>query len=274
MGSDWLWASNPDPEKSAAYAKGLPFKILHQGESAERIADKWNVSRVDMDEFTARSHEKADEATKKGYFKREIFPITVSKADGTKVVVDKDEGIRVPVDKQKLAQLKAVFRPQNGRVTAANSSQISDGASAILLCSGAKLKKLGLRPRARVVTRVVVGSDPEMMLSGPIPATVKALQKAKLSIDQIDVVEINEAFASVVLAWQKEVGPKDFNKVNPNGGAIAHGHPLGASGCVLMTKMVHELERTGGRFGLQTMCIGFGMATATIIENMSSRANL
>jgi len=200
------------------------------------------------------------------------MPIKVKKADGSIAILDKDEGMRVPVDYKKLASLKSVFK-ENGTITAGNASQISDGCGAVLLCSSTKAQELGLRPRARIVATAVVGSDPELMLTGVIPATKKVLEKARMHIDQIDVVEINEAFASVVLAWHKEIGG-DPKKINPNGGAIAHGHPLGASGCILMTKLVHELERSGKRFGLQTMCIGYGQATATIIENLNSRASL
>ncbi|EGG16948.1 hypothetical protein DFA_07929 [Cavenderia fasciculata] len=257
MGSDWQ-LDNPD------FAKGFDFKVLHQGVSSEMIAEKYKLTRDELDQFSGRSHELADKAIKAGYFKSQIMPVTVT---GTGKVIESDEGVRVPVDYKKMKTLKTPFK-EGGLITAANASQISDGASAVLLVSGRKVKELGLRPRARIVTCVSVGSDPEYMLLGPIPATKKALDKTRLSIHQIDVVEINEAFASVVLAWQKEF-KIDPSKVNPNGGAIAHGHPLGATGAILMTKMVNELERTGKRYGLQTMCIGFGQATATIIENCS-----
>jgi len=256
----------------AEYGKGLPYKILHQGQSAELIADKWNLSRDELDKFSGESHEKCSEAQQKGYFKREIFPINLTKADGKTTTLSKDEGIRVPVDYQKMKTLKTPFK-QNGRISPANASQVSDGASAVLLMSAAKAKALGIKPRARIVATACVADDPELMLTGPIPATRKVLEKAKLSLSQIDCFEINEAFASVVLAWQKELNV-DPKKVNPNGGAIAHGHPLGATGCILMTKLIHELERSGARYGLQTMCIGFGLGTATIIENMSTRSKL
>jgi len=264
MGSDW--------QLDESFAKNFPYKVLHQGVSAEMIAEKWKITRDDLDKLSGQSHEKASVAQKKGYFKREIMPITVKKADGSTVVVDSDEGIRVPVDYAKMANLKTPFKPKEkgGLITPANASQISDGASAVLLVSGKKLKELGLKPRARIVQCTVVGSDPEFMLDGPIPATKQCLKKAGLTVDQIDLFEINEAFASVVLAWMKELKP-DPARVNPNGGAIAMGHPLGASGAVLMTKMVHELERSGARYGLQTMCIGFGQATATIIENVNAK---
>jgi len=264
MGSDSPWV---DKEKGEAYRKLFPFKILHQGQSAELIADKWKISRGEADKFSGSSHEKAAAATEKGYFASQTFPIEVKKSDGSTITFDKDEGIRIPVDYKKLATLKPVFK-ENGVVTAAQASQVSDGCAAVLLMSSKKLKELGLIPRARIVATAVVGSDPELMLTGVIPATKKVLEKAKLTIDQIDVVEINEAFATVVLAWQKEIGG-DPKKVNPNGGAIALGHPLGATGCILMTKLVYELERSGKRYGLQTMCIGYGQATATIIENIN-----
>jgi acetyl-CoA acyltransferase len=254
----------------------FPHKLVHQGLSAELIAERYGITREEMDAFAIQSHKKAFEATQKGYFKSQIVPIK-----GTKLNKDKqpeehwltyDEGIRYPVDKEKLNSLKPIFK-KNGGVTAGNASQISDGAGAVLLMSGKKADKLGLKKRARVVARVVVGSDPLMMLDGVIPATKKVLEKAGLSIDDIDVFEVNEAFASVVLAWAKTL-KIPMEKVNPNGGAIAHGHPLGATGAILMTKLVHELERTGKRYGLQTMCIGHGQATATIIENCSYKSKL
>jgi len=275
MGSDWLFA---DPNKEgqqeliAKYMKDFPFHLYNQGESAEMIAEKWNLSREDLDKFSGLSHERCAKSTQEGVFKREIMPITITTPDGKKKVLDKDEGIRFPVDYAKMSKLPTPFK-QNGRVSAANASQISDGAAAIMLMSGHKVKALGLKPRARIVAREVVGSDPEMMLTGPIAATRRVLEKAQMKIHQIDCVEINEAFAPVVLSWQKEIGAP-WEKINPAGGAIAHGHPLGATGCILMTKLVHYLERTGGRYGLQTMCIGHGMATATIIENLSSLSML
>jgi len=260
MGSDW--------QLDESFAKKMPYKVLHQGVSAEMIAEKYKLTRDELDKISGRSHEKAAEAIKKGYFKKEIMPVKVQKADGTEVVVDKDEGVRVPVDYSKMKALKTPFKA-GGLITAANASQISDGCAAVMLVSGSKLKELKLKPLARVVACVTVGSDPEFMLTGPIPATQKVLKKAGLTVKDIDLFEINEAFASVVLAWMKELNP-DPEKVNPNGGAIALGHPLGASGAILMTKMVHDLERTGKRYALQTMCIGFGQATATIIENLNA----
>lgn len=260
MGSDWQF----DEE----FVKKMPYKILNQGVSAEMIAEKYNLSRDDLDKISGKSHENAAEAIKQGHFKKEILPVKVKKADGSEVVVDKDEGVRVPVDYAKMKNLKTPFK-QGGRITAANASQISDGAGAVMLVSGKKVKELNLKPLARIVACVTVGSDPEFMLTGPIPATEKVLKKAGLTADDIDLFEINEAFASVVLAWMKDIKPKP-ERVNPAGGAIALGHPLGASGAILMTKMVHYLERTGKRFALQTMCIGFGQATATIIENLNA----
>jgi len=267
MGSDSNITEHPDLVGS------FQFQVLHQGQSAELISAKYGLTRKELDSLSGKSHEKYAEASKLGHYKREIMPIKVKDSNGKEVVMDVDEGFRVPVDYAKMAKLPTVFKPEGGTVSAANASQVSDGAAAVLLCSGRKLRQLGLKPRARIVARVVVGSDPELMLTGPIPATKKVLQKAGLNLNQIDVVEINEAFAPVILAWEKELNP-DMSKVNPNGGAIAHGHPLGATGCILMTKLVHELERTGKRYGLQTMCIGFGQATATIIENCSPKAKL
>jgi len=249
------------------FLASFPYQLASMGVCAERIAEKWGLSREDLDRFSQGSHQKAAAATEKGYFKNQIMPVEVSR-DGQTTVVDKDEGIRPNVSLEKMATLKTPFK-EGGVVTAGNASQISDGSAAILLASGEKADELGLKKRARVVGRVVVGSDPEFTLTGPIPATRKVLDRTGMKMEDIDVIEINEAFASVVLAWEKELKP-DMSKVNPNGGAIAMGHPLGATGGALMTKLVHELERTGSRFGLQTMCIGHGMATATIIERVSA----
>ena len=238
------------------------YNIIPQGLSAELIAEKWGLKREELDEFSARSHEKAGQAIADGRFKREIVPATLP--DGS--VFDTDEGVRVPVNREKMASLAPSFK-MDGVVTAANSSQISDGAAALLIMSEAKAKALGLTPRARVVATALAGVDPTIMLTGPIPATQRALKKAGMTLGQIDRVEINEAFASVVLAWERELHP-DMAKVNVNGGAIALGHPLGCTGAKLMTTLLHELERTGGRYGLQTMCIGFGQGIATIIERL------
>jgi acetyl-CoA acyltransferase len=243
-----------------------PYPLLHQGISAEMIAKKWGLSRQALDEYAYQSHVKAAAATGNGYFEREILPVAFANGEDVQMLRH-DEGIRLQPDREKMGSLKPAFA-EDGVITAANASQISDGAAAVLVMERSKAEALGLRARARFVSRVAVGSDPELMLTGPIPATQKALARAGLSIDEIDVVEINEAFAPVVLAWAEEIEPP-MQRVNPNGGAIAHGHPLGATGAILMTKLVHELERSGGRYGLQTMCIGHGQATATIIERIS-----
>jgi acetyl-CoA acyltransferase len=242
------------------------YEIVPQGVSAELIAHQWQLSRDELDSFSLTSHRRAVHAAMEGRFRAEIVPVEAPQADGTLQTVAADEGPRPATSLDKLAALQPAFR-QDGMVTAGNSSQISDGAAAVLLMSAGKARELGLKARARLVCRVVVGSDPTLMLTGPIPATEMALAKAGLKIQDIDIFEVNEAFASVPLAWAKELGV-DLEKVNPNGGAIALGHPLGASGARLMTTMLHELERTGGRFGLQTMCEGYGMANATIVERL------
>jgi acetyl-CoA acetyltransferase family protein len=238
--------------------------LVPQGISAELIADKWNITREDMDRFGVQSQFRAARATTEGRFEREILP--VKDAEGNMMTTD--EGLR-ETTMESLGKLKPSFRPEEegGRVTAGNSSQITDGAAALLIMSEAKAKALGLTPRARFVNFSLAGDDPRFMLTAPIPATQRVLERAKMSMSDIDLVEINEAFASVVLAWEKEFRP-DMEKVNPNGGAIALGHPLGCSGARLMTTLLNELERTGGRYGLQTMCEGGGMANATIIERL------
>ena len=238
--------------------------LVGQGTSAELIAEKWNISRDDLDSFAARSQGFAARATQEGRFQSQIMPVL--DADGK--MMSTDEGIR-DTTKEKLASLKTVFRSveEGGRVTAGNSSQITDGSAALLIMSEERAKKLGLKPRARFVNFAMAAEDPRFMLTAPIPATKRVLERAGLTIDDIDLIEINEAFASVVLAWEKELHP-DMSKVNVNGGAIALGHPLGASGARLMTTLLCELERTGGRYGLQTMCEGGGMANATIIERL------
>lgn len=242
-----------------------PYPLLHQGISAELVAQKWGLSRQALDEYSYNSHVKAAAATAAGHFQREIMPVSVEHNGETRSLKH-DEGIRFEPSLEKMATLKPAFQ-DNGVITAGNASQISDGAAAVLIMERGKAERLGLKPRARFISRVAVGSDPELMLTGPIAATEKALARAGMSIDQMDVIEINEAFASVVLAWAAEIEPP-LGRVNPNGGAIALGHPLGATGAILMTKLLHELERTGGRYGLQTMCIGHGQATATIIERL------
>jgi acetyl-CoA acyltransferase len=238
------------------------YQIIPQGLSAELIAEKWGLSRQELDAFAAQSHERAGQAIAEGRFRREIMPLTLP--DGS--VFDTDEGVRVPVNRDKMAQLQPAFKP-DGVVTAGNSSQISDGAAALMLMSEDRARALGVRPRARIVATALAGVDPTIMLTGPIPATQRVLQRAGLRLEDMAVIEINEAFASVVLAWKREVGA-DLSRVNVNGGAIALGHPLGCSGAKLMTTLLHELERTGGRYGLQTMCIGFGQGIATIIERL------
>ncbi|MGD6875909.1 thiolase family protein [Bacillus infantis] len=241
-------------------------EMIHQGLSAERIAEKYGFSRQQLDEFSLESHGKALKAQAEGKFERELAPIEALQDDGKMLVSSEDSGPRKDTSLELLGTLKPAFM-DNGRIHAGNSSQISDGAAALLIMSRDKAESLGLRPRFRILTRTVVGSDPTLMLTGPIPATEKALQKAGLSIQDIDIFEVNEAFASVPLAWLKETGA-DPAKLNPNGGAIALGHPLGASGARIMTGLIYELERTGGRYGLQTMCEGYGMANATIIERL------
>jgi len=242
--------------------------LVPQGISAEMIADRWELSREELDAFGAQSQQRAVRATEEGRFEREIVPVEVRDADGnlTGETISTDEGLRAGTTAETLANLKPAFKP-DGKVTAGNSSQISDGASAVLVMSEERAATLGLRPRARFVGFAVVGVDPVTMLTGPIPATARILERTKLSMDDIDLVEINEAFASVVLAWEKEHHP-DMSRVNVNGGAIALGHPLGASGAKLMATLLNELERTGGRYGLQTMCEGGGLANATIIERL------
>ena len=238
--------------------------LVPQGISAELIADKWDISRDDMDAFGARSQQRAARATAEGRFEREI--LGVRGADGGTVTVD--EGLR-DTTVESLAKLKPSFRSEEegGRVTAGNSSQITDGASALLIMSEERAAALGMTPRARFVEFALAGADPRLMLTAPIPATHKVLERAGMTMDDIDLVEINEAFASVVLAWEKEFHP-DMDRVNVNGGAIALGHPLGCSGARLMTTLLNELERSGGRYGLQTMCEGGGMANATILERL------
>jgi acetyl-CoA acyltransferase len=246
--------------------------LVPQGVSAELVADKWGLTRAQLDEYSARSHERAAATAAAGGFDDEIVPVTTP--EGT--VVSVDESIRPGTTVEKLGTLKAAFGTDemherfpsiDWKVTAGNSSQITDGASALLVMSAERAAALGLRPRARVVASSVVGDDPVLMLTGPIPATAKALARAGMTIDQIDAVEVNEAFASVPLAWQAEFGIDD-DKLNPRGGAIALGHPLGASGARLMTTLLHHLEQTGGRYGLLTMCEAGGMANATIVERL------
>ncbi len=247
--------------------------LVPQGIGAEMIADKWGISREDLDTYSAESQRRAAQARDEGRYDNEIIPVAekILDRESGKVVISgemvtTDGGIRETTP-EILAGLKPAFLPE-GKVTAGNSSQITDGAAAVLIMSASKAQELGLKPRARFHSFALAGVDPVTMLTGPIPATTKVFEKSGLTGDDIDVFEVNEAFASVVLAWEKEHHP-DMAKVNPNGGAIALGHPLGCSGARLMTTMLNELERTGGRYGLQTMCEGGGMANATIIERLA-----
>jgi acetyl-CoA acyltransferase len=247
--------------------------LVPQGISAEMIAERWDLSRTDLDAYGARSQQLAQAATLAGRFDREIISVAVKKRDretGQVIEPDeeltRDEGIRPETTVETLATLKAAFKA-DGKVTAGNSSQITDGASATLIMSEERAAALGYTPRARFHSFALAGVDPVLMLTGPIPATGTVLERAKLSLDDIDLIEINEAFASVVLAWEKELHP-DMSRVNVNGGAIALGHPLGASGTKLLTTLLNELERRGGRYGLQTMCEGGGLANAMIIERL------
>ena len=240
--------------------------LIPQGLSAEIIADQWNIPREELDSYGYDSHMRALKATEEGRYENEIIPIEV-KVEGVVERISRDEGIRPTTSLEGLAALMPAFK-EDGVVTAGNSSQITDGAVALLIMSRAKADELGLKPRARFVSFSVVGTDPVSMLTGPIPATAKALDRAGLSISDIDLFEVNEAFASVIGAWLRETGA-DWNKVNVNGGAIALGHPLGASGARLMTTLLNELERSGGRYGLQAMCEGGGLANGTIIESLA-----
>lgn len=266
------------------WTKGLPFEfpvpLMHQARSAELLGRQYGITRADADRLAVRSHKLAAEASKAGRFQSQIVEIKMPSGE----ILNFDEGIRPETEMSHLSKLNPLFLTDQekaasaseisagrmGLVSAGNASQISDGASAVLLASEEACKRLGLRKRARVVATAEVGSDPVLMLDGPIPATRKVLERAGLRTDQIDVFEINEAFATVMAAWMKTLNIP-IDKVNVNGGAIAHGHPLGATGCILMAKLVNELERRNARFGLQVMCIGHGQATATIVENCSWR---
>jgi len=264
------------PMGSNSQGPGAPFgplmneryqhKLVHQGISADLVAQKWEITREQLDAYSLESHRRAAQARAEGRFVSQIVPIKVQDEHGTTSYFEQDEGIRSDTSLEKLASLKPAFKP-DGLITAGNSSQISDGASAVLIMERATAERLGLQPRARFVAFSLAGDDPILMLTGPIPATQKLLKKTGLTIDQMDLVEINEAFASVVLAWQKATGA-DPARVNVNGGAIAIGHPLGASGARLTTVLLHELERTGGRYGLQTICEGGGTANAMILERI------
>jgi acetyl-CoA acyltransferase len=241
------------------------YDLVPQGISAELVARKYGVNRKEMDEFSVRSHQRAAEATDNGYLKSQIMPVEVPvEGNGHTEVFSVDEGIRRNATYEATAGLQPAFNPEHS-ITAGNASQISDGAAAVLLMSREKAAELGLTPRAAMRAQAVVGTDPVLMLEGPIPGTAAVLKKAGLQLDDIDLFEVNEAFASVVLAWQKETGA-DLEKTNVNGGAIAIGHPLGASGARLMCHLLYELERRDLRYGLETMCCGGGLGTATIID--------
>jgi acetyl-CoA acyltransferase len=262
------------PMGSTMSGPGVPFgptmhdryqgRLVPQGISAELITDKWGLTREEQDEFALRSHQRAAAAQDAGHFDPQPVPVEVPGSDAGWFRAD--EGVRRDTSMEKLAGLKPAFRP-DGQVTAGNSSQISDGAAALLLASRSTAERLGLRPLARFAGFALAGVDPVLMLTGVIPATERVLERTRLGMDDLDVIEINEAFASVVLAWGREVKP-NWDRVNPNGGAIALGHPLGASGARIMTDLVGELERSGGRYGLQVMCEGGGMANATVLERL------
>ena len=250
-------------EYGAAFSPQLleKYNLIPQGLSAEMIADQWEIPRSELDELAVRSHRLAAQATEEGRFEREIVPFQVN---GDTYVAD--QGIRPDTTLEKLAELKPAFKP-DGKITAGNSSQISDGAAAVLLMSREKADELGVKPRARIVDQTTVGVDPVIMLTGPIPATQKLLERSGQTIDDFDLIEINEAFAPVVAAWQRELSP-DMDRVNVNGGAMALGHPLGSTGARLITTLLHELERSDKEWGLVTMCCGGGLGTGTVIQRV------
>ena len=237
------------------------YNLVPQGISAEMIADKWEIPRSELDEIGLRSHQLAAKATEEGRFEREIVPFSVN---GDTYVTD--QGIRPDTSLEVLSQLKPAFK-EDGKITAGNSSQVSDGAAAVLLMTREKAEALGLKPRARIFDQTTVGVDPVIMLTGPIPATRKLLERNGMTMGDIDLVEINEAFASVVAAWRRELEP-DMDRVNVNGGAIALGHPLGSTGARLITTLLHELERSDEEMGLVTMCCGGGLGTGTLIQRV------
>jgi acetyl-CoA acetyltransferase family protein len=240
------------------------YDLVPQGISAELVARKYGISRQAMDEFSVLSHQRAAAASDQGYLRSQIMPIEIPANGHPAEVMDRDEGIRANASYEGVAALQPAFNPEHS-ITAGNSSQITDGAAAVLLMSREKAAELGLQPRARILAQAVVGCDPVLMLEGPIPGTAAVLKKAGLQLADIDLFEVNEAFASVPLAWLKETGA-DAERMNVNGGAIAIGHPLGASGARLMNHLLHELERRDLRYGLETMCCGGGIGTATIID--------
>ncbi|MDQ0429642.1 acetyl-CoA acetyltransferase family protein [Planomicrobium stackebrandtii] len=242
------------------------YEIINQGLSAERIAEKWGFNREQLDAYAVQSHQRAQNAIQAGRYEREIVPIEIQGENGETQIAAVDEGPRPGTTMEVLGGLKTVF-DENGVITAGNASQMSDGASAVLLMSAEKARELGLKPKARILARTVVGSDPTLMLTGPIAATKKVLEKAGLTIGDIDRYEVNEAFAPVPLAWLHDI-EGDPDKLNVNGGAIALGHPLGATGTKLLVSLLHELERSNSRYGLLAICEGMGMANATIIERL------
>ncbi len=250
-------------EHGAAFSPQLleRYNLVPQGLSAEMIADQWEIPRSELDELAVRSHQRAAKATEEGRFERETVPFQVN---GDTYMAD--QGIRPDTSLEKLSQLKPAFKP-DGKITAGNSSQISDGAAAVLLMTREKADELGVTPRARIVDQTTVGVDPVIMLTGPIPATRKLLERSGMTIDDIDLIEINEAFAPVVAAWQRELSP-DMERVNVNGGAMALGHPLGSTGARLITTLLHELERSDKEYGLVTMCCGGGLGTGTLIQRV------
>jgi acetyl-CoA acetyltransferase family protein len=259
MGVGFKWAEDVGSPWPPALMER--YNLVPQGISAEMIADKWEIPRHELDELALRSHQHAARATEEGRFEREIVPFAVN---GDTYVAD--QGIRADTTLEALAGLKPAFKP-DGRITAGNSSQISDGAAAVLLMSAEKASELGLTPRAKIVDQITVGVDPVMMLTGPIPATQKLLARTGMTIDDVDLFEVNEAFAPVVLAWQRELSP-DMDRVNVNGGAMALGHPLGSTGARLITTLLHELERSDKEVGLVTMCCGGGLGTGTVIQRV------
>jgi len=247
------------------------FALTSQGEAAERLCDLWQFDRAALDDYAIESHRRAARAADAGHFDREIVPVSLTdwseRESGSQGVVSRDETIRRDTSREKLGTLKTSFRPEGGRVTAGNASQISDGAAAVLLTREDHARKLGLRARARIVASVTVGSDPVLMLTGPIAATRKVLERAGLRLDDIDLFEVNEAFAPVPMVWMREFGV-GHERLNVNGGAIALGHPLGGSGARIMTTLLHEMERRQARYGLQAICCAGGLGTATLIERM------
>ena len=243
------------------------YEIVPQGMSAEYVAAKYGFTREELDQLSVDSHARAAAAIENGWFKNEIVPIEIPQEDGSVKIFDTDECVRPGTSMEKLAGLKPIFKPDGGVIHAGNSSQISAGAASMLIMSGDLVKKLGLKPKFKIIARSVIGSDPTLMLTGPIPATFMALEKAGLSINDIDLFEVNEAFAPVPLAWAKETGA-DMSKMNIVGSGIALGHPLGATGCRLVITLMHQMERLGLKYGLATQCEAWGQANATIIERV------